>query len=100
MKGAILMSCHPGLVEIVPMSLPEVLPNIRALSRTDKLRLIQLLAQELERDESDLIEPGQSYPVWSPDQAFSAAAALLEALEEDKRHPSRSLFEVRPKQTP
>jgi hypothetical protein len=69
------------------MSLPEVLPEVRALSRLDKIRLIQFLAQELERDESDLIEPGRSYPLWSPDRAFSAAAALLEALEADKVQP-------------
>jgi hypothetical protein len=69
------------------MSLAEVLPDIRALSRLDKIRLIQILAQELEQDASELIEPGQSYPVWSPDQAFTAAAALLRALEEDKGQP-------------
>jgi hypothetical protein len=66
------------------MSLTEVLPEVQALSRLDKIRLIQYLAQELERDESGLIEPGRSYPVWSPDRAFSAAAALLQALEEEK----------------
>lgn len=67
------------------MALAEVLPNVQSLSRLDKIRLIQFLAQELERDDQSLIEPGQSYPVWSPDQAFSAAEALLQALEEDKR---------------
>jgi hypothetical protein len=62
------------------MSLNEVLPEVRSLSRVDKIRLIQFLAQELEREEG-LIEPGRSYPVWSPDRAFTAAAALLQALE-------------------
>jgi hypothetical protein len=66
------------------MSFTDVLPEVQALSRLDKIRLIQFLAQELERDESGLIEPGKSYPVWSPDRAFSAAAALLQALEEEK----------------
>lgn len=66
------------------MSLTEVLPDVQSLSRLDKIRLIQFLAQELERDESDLIEAGRSYPVWSPDRAFSAAAALLQALDDDK----------------
>jgi hypothetical protein len=61
-----------------------MLPEVRALSRLDKIRLIQFLAQELERDESDLIEAGRSYPLWSPDRAFSAAAALLQALEDEK----------------
>ena len=66
------------------MSLIEVLPEAQLLSRSDKLRLIQILAQELERGETGLIEAGQSYPVWSPDRAFAAAATLLQALEDDK----------------
>jgi hypothetical protein len=66
------------------MSLAEMLPEVQSLSRLDKIRLIQFLAQELERDEGSLIEPGRSYPIWSPDRAFTAAAALLEALEEEK----------------
>lgn len=63
------------------MSLPDVLHEARALSRLDKIRLIQVLALDLERDESDFIEMGRSYPIWSPDRAFSAAAVLLEVLE-------------------
>jgi hypothetical protein len=69
------------------MPLTEVLPEVQALSRLDKIRLIQFLAQELEQDETALIEPGRSYPVWSPDRAFTAAAALLQALEEEKSQP-------------
>jgi hypothetical protein len=67
------------------MSLAQVLPEVQSLSRMDKIRLIQFLAQELERDDSCVIEPGQSYPVWSPDTAYSAASALMQALEEEKR---------------
>jgi len=66
------------------MSLVDVLPEVQSLPRLDKIRLIQFLAQELEQDDGGLIEPGRSYPVWSPDRAFSAAAVLLQALEEDK----------------
>jgi hypothetical protein len=69
------------------MSLIEVLPEVQSLSRLDKIRLIQMLAQDLERNDDALIESGQSYPVWSPDRAYTAAAALLEALEEDKGQP-------------
>ena len=68
------------------MSLAEVLPEVQTLSRLDKIRLIQILAQELERDEGELIEPGRSYPLWSPDRAFTAADALLQALVEEKGH--------------
>jgi hypothetical protein len=66
------------------MSLDDVLPAVQSLSRDDKFRLIQLLSQDLGHDVSGLIKPGEAYPVWSPDQAYSAAAALLEALKEDK----------------
>jgi hypothetical protein len=65
------------------MSLIDVLPDVQSLSRVEKIRLLQLLAQDLETDEISLIEPGRSYPVWSPDRAFSAAAALLEAVDKD-----------------
>jgi hypothetical protein len=75
------------LAEVLTMSLAEVLPEVQSLSRLDKIRLIQFLAQELERDDGSLIEPGRSYPVWSPDRAFTAAATLLRALEEDKGQP-------------
>ena len=66
------------------MSLAHVLPEVQSLSRKDKIRLIQFLAQELERDDSSVIESGQSYPVWSPDCTFSAANALMQALEDEK----------------
>ena len=69
------------------MSLTEVLPEVQTLSRRDKFRLIQLLAQELAQDDDGLIEPGRSYPVWSPDTAFTAAAALLKALDDEKAQP-------------
>jgi len=69
------------------MSYVEVLPELRTLSRFDKIRLIQFLAHELERDERDLIEPGRSYPIASPDRAFTAAVALLSALDEEKTRP-------------
>ena len=69
------------------MSLTEVLLEVQSLSRLDKIRLIQVLAQDLERADAGLIESGRSYPVWSPDRAFTAAAALLQALEEDKAQP-------------
>ena len=60
------------------MSLVAVLPEVRSLSRLDKIRLIQVLAQDLE------------HPISSPDTAFAAAVAMLQALEEDKGQPSLS----------
>jgi hypothetical protein len=69
------------------MFLTDVLPEVQTLSRLDKIRLIQFLARELEEDEEGLIEPGRSYSVWSPDRAFTAAAALLQALQDEKGQP-------------
>lgn len=66
------------------MSFTEMLPELHNLSRQDKLKLIGFLAQDLARDEKDIIEPNRAYPVWSPNEAFSAAATLLEVLEEEK----------------
>ena len=69
------------------MSLIDVLPEVQTLSRLDKIRLIQFLTQELVQDEESPIKPGRSYPVWSPDRAFAAAAVLLQALEDEKGKP-------------
>ena len=57
-------------------ALAELIPEAKSLSRIDKLRLIQLLAEELATDEGSDIKDGQSYAVWSPDSAFTAAEVL------------------------
>jgi hypothetical protein len=67
------------------MSFVEMLPEVRALSRIDKLRLIQLLAEDLaQTEERAWIAPGQTYPLWSPDRAYDAAAVLLSELEAER----------------
>jgi len=67
------------------MSIAELLPEVRSLSRGEKIKLIQLLAQELGREEAEIIESGRDYPMWSPDSAFAAGATMLEVLAEEKR---------------
>lgn len=70
------------------MSLAEVLPDVRSLSRDDKVQLLQLLTQELSAtDPSALLTPGQAYPVWSPVDAFAAADALSQLLDADRARP-------------
>ena len=60
------------------MSLTEVLPDVRSLSREDKAQLLHLLAQELSAtDPTALLIPRQTYPIWSPFDAFEAADTLL-----------------------
>jgi hypothetical protein len=34
--------------------------------------------------ETELIEPGRSYPIWSPESAFKAANVFVEALEHEE----------------
>jgi hypothetical protein len=63
--------------------LAELIPEAKSLSRVDKLRLIQLLAEELAGDEVSGIEANQSYAVWSPERAFDAADVMLRALADE-----------------
>jgi hypothetical protein len=67
------------------MTLDQLLPELQALARSEKLRLIQLLAADVAREEGmGFAEPDKEYPLWSPHNAFEGAATLLKALEEDK----------------
>ena len=65
--------------------LEELIPEAKSLSRVDKLRLIQLLAEELASDEGSEIQADKSYAVWSPDSAFHAADVMLQALANEER---------------
>lgn len=62
----------------------QLLPRLRQLPRAEKLHVIQVLVSELAQEETLLLQPGVSYPVWSPYDAFEAAEVMLKALEEPK----------------
>lgn len=64
------------------MVLAELISTLRGLNRTEKLYIIQVLISELAQQETDLIQPNQSYPVWSPYDAFEAADTMLKALQD------------------
>jgi hypothetical protein len=66
------------------MPLTELLPILQELSRADKLRVLQFLVLELAKEEGALLTPEASYPIWSPYEAFDAAAVLLKVLESEK----------------
>ena len=67
------------------MTIEQLLPELRALPRSEKLRLIQLLAADVAKEERiGLAKPNKEYPLWSPHNAFEGAATLLEALAENK----------------
>ena len=64
------------------MSLSEVLPNVRSLSAVDKLRLIRILAEEVDA-EPDIapLEHGHTYAVATPVFESGAAEVLLRELQ-------------------
>lgn len=62
----------------------ELLNTLQSLNRVDKLYIIQVLASELAQQEADLIKQGQSYPVYSPHDAFEAAKTMLDVLQASK----------------
>ncbi|KHG41115.1 MULTISPECIES: hypothetical protein [Aphanizomenon] len=59
----------------------EILNSLHTLSRADKLYIMQVLISELAQEETNLIKPDKSYPVWSPYDAFEAANTMLEVLQ-------------------
>lgn len=70
------------------MSLTEFLRAVHELPRADKLRLIQLLAADVAREDGIAPDVGEkAAPIWSPHDAFEGAAALLHALDEDQGAP-------------
>ncbi len=64
------------------MSLSEVLPDVRSLSAADKLRLIRILAEEVDA-ETDIapLEHGRTYAVATPVFEAGAAEVLLRELQ-------------------
>jgi hypothetical protein len=66
-------------------NLPALLPALHALSRADKLRVIQHLAGDLAQDEGvPMFEAGVSCPIWTPLEAYDAAASLMKMLEAER----------------
>ena len=67
------------------MTLSELMPTIQSLPRSDKLRLIQLLAAEIAEEEGiaqDVV--GKTVPIWSPHDSFQGAATLLRVLGDER----------------
>ncbi len=62
----------------------ELLEELHRLSRTEKLRVIRLLADDLAQEEGLLI-PGAEYPIYTPLGNEAAAQTLMKMLEDDKK---------------
>ncbi|MHC5676334.1 hypothetical protein [Nostoc sp.] len=62
----------------------ELISTLRELSRANKFYIMQVLISELAQQETDLIKPDQSYPVWSPYDGVEAADTMLKVLQAAK----------------
>jgi hypothetical protein len=69
----------------------ELISTLRGFSRADKFYIVQLLICELAQQETDLIKPDRSYPVWSPYDAVEAADTMVKVLEAEAALFFRSL---------
>jgi hypothetical protein len=67
------------------MTLAEVLPSVRQLSAAEKLKLIRILAEDLDMAEDiSPLEPFKTYDLPTPYDSFGAGAVLMEALQQSK----------------
>ena len=77
------------------MTLVDLIPTVRSLSRSDKLRLIQWIAGDLagtdvskanptDQEAPFSIDAGRAIPIWLPDESYEAASIMGKALEEGK----------------
>lgn len=65
------------------MTLADLLPAVRQLSAPEKLKLIRLLAEDLDSHEDiSPLEPFKTYDLPTPYNSFGAGAVLMEALEQ------------------
>ncbi len=65
------------------MSLTELLPTIRQLPAFEKVRLIRILAEELETEEDiSPLQPNKLYYLPTPYNSYGVGSALMTALSE------------------
>lgn len=66
------------------MTMTDLLPSGQNLSRLEKLKVIQFLIGELEKEESELqLKSHQTYEIWSPYDSFGAAKTLEKLLQQE-----------------
>jgi hypothetical protein len=66
------------------MSIVELIPAVRGLSRSEKFQLAQILLEDLASEELPTIfKEGQVYPIYTPEYAPDAAAQLAQVLKND-----------------
>lgn len=68
------------------MSITEIIPEVRALSRGEKFQLARMLLEDLASEEPTFIE-GAAYPIHTPAYAPGAAAQLAQLLRDERANP-------------
>ena len=72
-----------------PVTLVDIIPTVRLLPALDKLRLIRILAEELESVRGIFpFEYGKTYSLPTPYDTFGAADILAEAMTAYQAHNS------------
>jgi hypothetical protein len=70
------------------MSIAEIMPEVRTLTRSEKFQLAQLLLQDLASEEpAAMFKEGQVYPIYTPAYSPAAAAQLAQVLKQDSAIP-------------
>jgi hypothetical protein len=66
------------------MSITEIVPAVRALSRGEKFQLVQMVLADLATEELQaMFKEGQVFPIYTPEYAPEAAAQLAKVLTEE-----------------
>lgn len=69
------------------MTVTDLFPKLRNLTRADKLKVMQFLVAELAQEEEPSLQPGAIYPIWSPFNFHEAAHKLAELLDSEQHTP-------------
>lgn len=64
----------------------ELITELQKLSRAEKLRVMQLLVNDLASEEESFFVDGAHYEIWSPYDSASAAHALNQMLTTKNNH--------------
>ncbi|MEH1942013.1 MAG: hypothetical protein V7L01_17605 [Nostoc sp.] len=66
------------------MTLTELLPAVRKLSISEKIKLIRILAEELDTNKDiSSLEPFKTYDLPTPYNSFGAGEILMQALKQE-----------------
>lgn len=69
---------------MIPVISNQLREELQKLNRTDKLRVIQILADNLVSEEEAYFTPGTTYEIITPYGNKTAAETLLKMLEDDR----------------